>query len=698
MVDPVALLPRAAEAGATAVSAAADVGVAAASAAADAGVAAASAAADAGVAAASAAADVATDVAQRAVHVIHARRGLSHMLHRFSPETAAKLDSLRLPLDLILSRAAELHTAARNIADAFLDDVTVSRPLLSWPVVSRFLFCFVFLFVAIHVNSLATELATYRNPRIHVVMWSQPGTTVAYQLPDLGHDLVAAVFRAFPPIARVLNGRAPWPREAFWPEACDDDWADEDIDDGVPEDACDTSLWARPLRALGMGGLVRRVCPRLRLRLGPYRLPFTNLTLGPVLLGYRGHRHPPTFMGFALPRPLVEPWRSLRSSLRDAHRTLRTLADGRTLAPALPTIGTVWHGLGGTLAANLPVYGASSSNQSNSTGGSGGAAGRDTEPSDPTPRPEDRPGSERAPTSEKSAAVPAAAQDATVFVGPILDPLPFTSHARRAAPSAPSDGTASAAPAAEPHVVGGSGGVVVDAGSDVIPDFIDWFELPNHFIIALSTLALVVIGLHPKRRTIGRRTVMVFGLLNFIRAYTVAVTTLPDPSPACHAAMLAGTFSQENPPSWEALVVRVINPSRLTCGDMIFSGHTTCMVVAALVVFTYLRPMHVRTWPTWTHRAMGAYRAVVMVLAGFGVFCVMATKLHYTLDVSLAVLITVTTWVVYHRLAASCLVGRRHIFVLSWLEKAGPLLPPSYRRVRRRTAASASNRRTSSRG
>ena len=66
-------------------------------------------------------------------------------------------------------------------------------------------------------------------------------------------------------------------------------------------------------------------------------------------------------------------------------------------------------------------------------------------------------------------------------------------------------------------------------------EYIDMFELPDMFVAVFTPLCLCFVVLHPRRFMILRRVFVIFGILNFMRSFTVVVTSLPDASPSCHA-------------------------------------------------------------------------------------------------------------------------------------------------------------------
>eukprot|EP00906_Rhabdomonas_costata_P000277 RCo000372 len=217
-----------------------------------------------------------------------------------------------------------------------------------------------------------------------------------------------------------------------------------------------------------------------------------------------------------------------------------------------------------------------------------------------------------------------------------------------------------------------------DLGHDVIAwvllqttgnTFVNWFDLPDLFVAAHTVLTGLLLVFHTARFLIQRRLFVIFALLNLLRAYTVVITSLPDPSPVCQleSSKEGGLFAEE--PAlwllWERAVIYVISPgTMITCGDMIFSGHSTFQLVSCCVWMTYFNPQYLAG--AVSRRTCFVVRVFMLMFTIVGCLAVVATRLHYTLDVSLAVFLTVMTWKVYHVLATTD--ASQRIPVLRWLE------------------------------
>ena len=82
---------------------------------------------------------------------------------------------------------------------------------------------------------------------------------------------------------------------------------------------------------------------------------------------------------------------------------------------------------------------------------------------------------------------------------------------------------------------------------------------------------------------------------------------------------------------------------------MVFSGHTTFMCLCACVFHFYSRKEQIKGSPRFL-RCLYVLRKVVYLITVLGVLSIISTRLHYTLDVSIAVYITLSTWTNYHTL------------------------------------------------
>ncbi|OQS04246.1 hypothetical protein THRCLA_03511 [Thraustotheca clavata] len=201
--------------------------------------------------------------------------------------------------------------------------------------------------------------------------------------------------------------------------------------------------------------------------------------------------------------------------------------------------------------------------------------------------------------------------------------------------------------------------------------YIDWFDLPDEFIAFVGSIIALTFIVHPRRLLIIRRFTAIYAWINLLRAFCVAVTSLPDASPQCISQFETSKGAYKSHPIFPKAIYRawkvLLRPSHhITCGDMVFSGHTVFLVLCAMIVTTYCTMEELNTPFTrkysWT---LPLLRYSVYAGSFFGVFAIVGTRLHYTLDVLIAIYVTIQTWHTYHWLAAD---NRWNIRLISWLE------------------------------
>jgi hypothetical protein len=123
-------------------------------------------------------------------------------------------------------------------------------------------------------------------------------------------------------------------------------------------------------------------------------------------------------------------------------------------------------------------------------------------------------------------------------------------------------------------------------------------------LYSLLTLVALAAMTHEQRFAIVRRNAFTYGVILLLRCLTVGATFPPDPSPSCasrdHAA-------------------------GVTCGDLIFSGHTVVFLQCTFIVVRYFK----KTWLT----------ILVSCYTTIGLLVVIGSELHYTRDVLIAIVV-----------------------------------------------------------
>ncbi|KAJ1880167.1 hypothetical protein LPJ57_002412 [Coemansia sp. RSA 486] len=126
-----------------------------------------------------------------------------------------------------------------------------------------------------------------------------------------------------------------------------------------------------------------------------------------------------------------------------------------------------------------------------------------------------------------------------------------------------------------------------------------------------------------------RRIAWVISILYFMRSITISVTTMPPPVANCKPAIATDAQGMAH------IVWAMISGQTKECTDMVFSGHTVILSISFLFWTRYAR-----------HWGFVVYSAVHAVV---GVASVLLVRYHYTLDVSLALILTVLVHHVYYR-------------------------------------------------
>ncbi|KNE70157.1 hypothetical protein AMAG_15130 [Allomyces macrogynus ATCC 38327] len=172
------------------------------------------------------------------------------------------------------------------------------------------------------------------------------------------------------------------------------------------------------------------------------------------------------------------------------------------------------------------------------------------------------------------------------------------------------------------------GTTLPDLGHDLIPH-LNIPHLPDYFIITLTALTVGLIINHKHRLGLIRRFLYVHGTLLLFRSLTIISTTLPDPQKKCAEKLpVEDIFAPVNP----------LMP--VTCGDMMFSGHTVMLTILAMIWTDYGPQI------AWVRRG-------IWTIAALGMLSLVAMRYHYTIDIMIALYITQRGWRWYGYLAAN---------------------------------------------
>jgi hypothetical protein len=225
-----------------------------------------------------------------------------------------------------------------------------------------------------------------------------------------------------------------------------------------------------------------------------------------------------------------------------------------------------------------------------------------------------------------------------------------------------------------------------DIGHDILPEMLTMLGVDSHVVCdqllfgtALATLALV--WQHPRRICILKRFLVVYGSLMFLRAGTLLMTSLPDPYSLCatiestrmlnvntshlDAAKLTESYQRtwSNMP-WLLVFENMMGlfgnnkHNAMTCGDLIFSGHTVVFVLCALVWHNYYRN---------SSTSFNPVKLIVWVCSIMGTVLLLVTRMHWTIDIALAYYITTSLWNFYHGVC-NALALEHYIKPVLWID------------------------------
>lgn len=225
-----------------------------------------------------------------------------------------------------------------------------------------------------------------------------------------------------------------------------------------------------------------------------------------------------------------------------------------------------------------------------------------------------------------------------------------------------------------------------DLGFDVLP-FVSESWLSDLAVVLLVVLTQIRFSLTPMGATIVRRWVFLLGSLFVLRGVSIVITMLPNPLKNCRSTAL------DYHPAVASLMI--ISGQVVTCGDVLFSGHTVNLTLAALV------------WQTYSHKAgvqlckpnlcptcfdpIGAIfckdtpvendaghlvrattaKIFIWICAIVGMLTIIATRFHYSIDVFIGFCLCLLLWKLYHYYLITIYIDceKWHNRVLGWLER-----------------------------
>lgn len=159
-------------------------------------------------------------------------------------------------------------------------------------------------------------------------------------------------------------------------------------------------------------------------------------------------------------------------------------------------------------------------------------------------------------------------------------------------------------------------------------------RLADDICSAILGISLASTLFHSERWKILQRFSLLEGSLFILRGCTISITLLPNPFKACQVQAEID----------ESLIyqgLRVMAGQRVTCGDVLFSGHTAIMVLCCLFWFHYM-PSGVPP------RISRVIKWIIFIATFCGVSACVCTKFHYSVDVTVGVILASCLFTLYH--------------------------------------------------
>ncbi|XP_069945740.1 sphingomyelin synthase-related protein 1 isoform X2 [Cherax quadricarinatus] len=182
---------------------------------------------------------------------------------------------------------------------------------------------------------------------------------------------------------------------------------------------------------------------------------------------------------------------------------------------------------------------------------------------------------------------------------------------------------------------------------------IPWaFQLCEITILLLTSTWLVILFFHKHRSIAIRRFCALSGSVFLLRCATMFITSLSVPGShlQCEPRDPSDLLTQLEQAwiIWQGggLSIKGVR----TCGDYMFSGHTTALTLLNFFITEY------------TPRRMYYLHIASWVLNTFGIFFILAAHEHYSIDVFIAFYITSRMFLYYHSLANNRALHQRDSF------------------------------------
>lgn len=181
---------------------------------------------------------------------------------------------------------------------------------------------------------------------------------------------------------------------------------------------------------------------------------------------------------------------------------------------------------------------------------------------------------------------------------------------------------------------------LIDQGFKLLPNWEETKKLPDYFIMGFIVLTLLFNIVYRDRKAnylkygrliLLRRILFVLTCVYFLRCFCFFVTTLPSPRYQCVLQYPSGNWT-----NYISLGIKMITGDVAACTDNIFSGHTSVVIICLLTFHLYQSNVWI---------IVGAY-----LLAIATIFTIISTRLHYSVDVLVGIIVASSFYLSYHYL------------------------------------------------
>lgn len=182
-----------------------------------------------------------------------------------------------------------------------------------------------------------------------------------------------------------------------------------------------------------------------------------------------------------------------------------------------------------------------------------------------------------------------------------------------------------------------------DRGFTVFPDWTLWRSwLPDMLLTSLlaTTLLFNIFWIHKPRMeyqgfVVARRMIWVLATLYFFRTWSFLVTTVPSPLRGCTGKYLPEDMApSEMVPGYIKLIGQMATGSVTACTDNIYSGHTSLITILVMTFIMY--------------SGVNLLKIYAAIHGFFALLAILITRLHYTVDIYIALLVASFIFLNYH--------------------------------------------------